>query len=151
MPSSTASHTVAVSRSPAVLWQMMQQAETWANIGPVDKIWDPHHNDDGTLSGYRFSATVAGREYAGTATTIKSVPDSTMALDLDGGEVAGVLTTVLAGNGDSEQTNVEVTLEVSSRGTLSAMFFPVIADAVKRGLPEQVEAFAARIEDGFTG
>jgi hypothetical protein len=71
-----------------------------------------------------------------------------MKLELDGGEVVGVLTTSLTPNAAPDHTTVEVALEVSSRGTLSAMFFPLIADAIDRGLPGQVEAFATRLSGG---
>jgi hypothetical protein len=64
-----------------------------------------------------------------------------MRLDLDATEVVGTLTTRLSENGD-EATQIEVTLEIESRGTLSTLFFPVVSDVVGRGLPSQVERFA---------
>ena len=42
---------------------------------------------------------------------------------------------------------IEVTLKVISRGMLSTLFFPVISEAVGRGLPAQVERFAASFEE----
>jgi len=126
----------------------LQDAETWADIGPVERVWDPVNATSGALESYRWSATVAGKEYRGTAKTVAADPGSLMKLALDGGEVAGVLTTRLNANEDPSHTTVEVVLEVSSRGALSAMFFPLIADAISRGLPDQVEQFAARLAAG---
>ena len=37
---------------------------------------------------------------------------------------------------------VTVTLEVVSRGTLSTLFFPVVSEAIAKGLPSQVDRFA---------
>ncbi len=145
MPSANASHLVSVALPPDDLWLVLQEADTWANIGPVERVWDPVHDGSGALQSYRWSTTVAGREYQGTAKTVSAQPGSTMQLELDGGEVVGVLTTNLSPNADPDHTTVEVALDVSSRGALSAMFFPIIADAIKRGLPDQVEEFAARL------
>jgi hypothetical protein len=148
MPSANSAHSVSVARSADDLWQLLQDADTWSNIGPVERVWDPVHDESGTLTSYRWSTTVAGRQYRGTATTISATPGSLMKLELDGGEVVGVLTTSLTPNAAPDHTTVEVALEVSSRGTLSAMFFPLIADAIDRGLPGQVEAFATRLSGG---
>ena len=144
MPSTSTSHTVTVAEPAISIWNTLQDADTWANIGPVERVWDPVHDESGHLASYQWSATVAGQEYVGSATTRASEPGSIMQLELDGGEVAGVLTTELAESAPSS-TDVTVTLEVSSRGTLSAMFFPLIANAINQGFPHQVEEFAARI------
>ena len=151
MPSASSSHEVGVDRPAAELWEILQAADTWANIGPVERVWDPVHDEAGTLLSYRWSTTVAGRPYKGSATTVAADPPSTMQLELDGGEVAGVLTTRLSPNAEPGHTTVNVHLEVSSRGALSAMFFPLIADAINRGLPDQVEQFAARLGEGDSG
>jgi carbon monoxide dehydrogenase subunit G len=145
MPSANSSHSVSVPRSADDLWNVLQDVNTWANIGPVERVWDPAHDQSGTLTSYRWSTTVAGKEYQGSAKTVAAEPGSSMKLELDGGEVVGVLTTHLNPNADADHTTVEVVLDVSSRGALSAMFFPLIADAIKRGLPDQVEEFAARL------
>jgi hypothetical protein len=147
MPSARSSHSVSVARSADDLWDVLQNADTWANIGPVERVWDPAHDGSGMLTSYRWSTTVAGREYQGTAKTIAAEPGSTMKLELDAGEVVGVLTTHLSPNVDPNHTRIEVELHVSSRGALSGMFFPLIADAIKRGLPDQVEEFASRLSD----
>ena len=67
-----------------------------------------------------------------------------MVLDLDTSEITGSLETNLAPNGDGT-TLVTVTLEVVSRGTLSTLFFPMVSQAIARGLPAQVNQFAASL------
>jgi hypothetical protein len=64
-----------------------------------------------------------------------------MKLELDAREVAGTLETHLSPNGQGT-TIVTVTLEVVSRGTLSTLFFPVVSEAIAKGLPAQVDRFA---------
>jgi carbon monoxide dehydrogenase subunit G len=147
MPSASSSHEVTVAQPADGLWQILQNADTWANIGPVERVWDPVHDAAGTLMSYRWSTTVAGRPYEGTAKTMAAEPPSSIQQELDGGEVAGVLTTRLSPNADPSHTTITVHLEVSSRGALSAMFFPIIADAINRGLPDQVEEFAGRLSN----
>ena len=67
-----------------------------------------------------------------------------MLLALDAREVVGALEARLEANGDGT-TVVTVTLEVQSRGTLSTMFFPVVSEAIAKGLPAQVERFASSL------
>ncbi len=146
MPNATFSHEAATSRSVDEVWERLQQVETWAGIGPVEEVWDPVHDEAGDLVSYRWSAHVGPTRYRGTAEVIEAERDRLMRLDLDGGEVAGTLTTKMDRNGDG--TRLVVTLRIVSRGTLSALFFPLVADAVGRVLPEQVQRFVARIDEG---
>jgi hypothetical protein len=127
------------------VWKRLQDADTYANIGPVEKVWDPVHDDDGVLQQYTWSTTVGRKPYEGSARTVEAHNPSYLKMDLDAGEVAGSLATALEAVTD-EVTNLAVTLEIISKGTLSTLFFPVISDAVGRGLPEQVETFAGAID-----
>ncbi len=120
---------------------MLQDASTWANIGPVEEVSDPMHTEAGMLESFRWSTTVASKRYPGTARVTVSEPHEGMKLDLDAREVAGSLQATLDANGDGS-TVVTVTLEVVSRGTLSTLFFPLVSEAIAQGLPGQVEAFA---------
>lgn len=141
MPSASFTHTAHASSEPHAVWQRLQLADTWSNIGPIEKVWDPVHQGD-LLRSYRWQTTVGPTSYKGTATVLEAVAPHKMRLDLDAGEMAGTLTTELAQNGDGT-TRVTVTLKVVSRGMLSTLFFPVVSDAVGRGLPRQVDEFAA--------
>lgn len=144
MPKATFTHRAETSRGPDVVWERLQQAETWANIGPVDKVWDPEHDAAGSLLRYKWSSRVGPTRYRGTAEVVASDDGRMMQLDLDGGEVAGVLTTSIESTADGAV--IAVTLDITSKGTLSSMFFPLVADAVGRGLPEQVVRFATSID-----
>jgi carbon monoxide dehydrogenase subunit G len=146
MPRATVSHEVEVDREIGHVWERLQDAATWANIGPVENVWDALHNGDGHLMSYRWSTTVAARVYKGIAETIEVEPPEVMTLRLDAGEVAGTLTARLS-EVAADRTTVDVALEIISRGTLSTLFFPLVAEAVRNGLPAQVERFAARVAD----
>ena len=145
MPSASFTHDVILSQPADEIWQRLQDAETWANIGPVDEVWDAEHDDDGSLRRYRWSTTVGLRSYRGTATTKHMDVPTLMSLALDGGELAGTLTTRLSQNGAG--TAMEVTLEITSKGALSTLFFPLVSEVVGRGLPEQVERFAESFDE----
>ena len=134
MPDASFTTDAVVSRSTAEVWDRLQDAQTWSNIGPVEEVWDAEHDADGHLTRYRWSTTVGPRKYRGRADVVEADPGRMMALDLDAVEVAGRLTTVLSENGDGS-THLEVTLLVEAKGMLSTMFFPVVSDAVGRGLP----------------
>jgi hypothetical protein len=144
MPSAAFTHRIVIPRTSDEIWGELQHAETWSNIGPVEQVWDEVHDEAGHLERYRWSTSVGPRTYRGKADVIASEPGRLMRLALDAGEVVGTLTTALSENGDGT-THLEVTLEVVSRGALSTMFFPVVADAVGSGLPMQVERFAEKV------
>ena len=145
MPSAAFTHETTVSAPIETVWHRLQDANTWANIGPIERVWDAEHNDAGELVRYRWSTSVGLRSYRGRAVTDASEAPDMMRLALDGGELTGTLTTQLSQNGSG--TNVAVTLEVVSRGALSTMFFPLVSEVVGRGLPEQVEQFAAAFDE----
>lgn len=141
MPRATFSHQAVAAAPPEEVWKRLQLAETWANIGPVEDVVESVSREDGQLESFVWTTTVAMKHYTGTAAVSDAVRGERMTLDLDAREVAGTLEAHLAPNGTST-TTVTVTLEVVSRGTLSTLFFPVVSEAVARGLPDQVDQFA---------
>jgi hypothetical protein len=144
MPSARFRHTASATKAPEEIWDRLQTVDSWANIGPVEDVRDPVH-EDGALQGYRWSATVGPTTYDATAKVVESQRPHRMRLDLDAQEVVGVLLTEISANGDGTSL-IAVTLDISSRGMLSTLFFPVISEAVGKGLPRQVEEFAASLE-----
>ncbi len=143
MPSASFSHTAHTDRSVGEVWRALQHEDTWAEIGPVDRVWDPVVVD-GMLRSFAWRTTVGPTSYTGSATVRTAERNRRMRLDLDASEIAGVLTTDLDG-GSGNGTTVTVTLEVSARGMLSTLFFPVVAQAIGGGLPGQVDHFAANL------
>jgi len=144
VPSASFTHQSTAQAKKADVWNSLQDAATWANIGPVENVHDAVHNGDGHLDSFRWSTTVAARRYPGTAVVAAAEPERRMLLALDAREVVGALEARLEANGDGT-TIVTVTLEVQSRGTLSTMFFPVVSEAIAKGLPAQVERFASSL------
>lgn len=140
MPSASFSHAASVSTPAEAVWDRLQAVDAWADIGPLDKVWDAVHDGE-RLESYKWRTTVGPTSYDGRATVISSERPNLMRLELDAGEVAGSLQTHMSENGDGS-TKLVVTLEVVSRGMLSTLFFPVLSEAVGRGLPQQVEQFA---------
>ena len=145
MPRASYAHTVTVPATAAATWERLQLADTWSRIGPVEKVWDEVIDAAGVLRSYRWSTRVGPREYTGTAKTTEAVPRELMRIALDAGELRGTLSTKLSPNGRND-THLEVSLEIEPRGTLAILFFGVISDAVGRGLPSQVEGFAAAFD-----
>jgi len=141
MPSATFTHTAHTPTQADEVWDRLQVVDTWSKIGPIDQVWDPVHHS-GRLHSYRWSTTVGPTSYRGTARVVEADKPRLMRLQLDAGEMTGDLTTELHHNGDGT-TRITVTLAVISRGMLSTLFFPVVAEAIGRGLPRQVDDFAA--------
>ena len=137
MPRASFSHSVELTRPSDEVWLTLQDATTWSGIGPVDSVWEPVHADDGTLESFQWSAHVGPTSYKGSAVIAAAIAPTHMELSLDSSELKGSL---IADIDDSEPTGLAVTLEVASKGTMGALFFPLIAEAIGRGLPEQVHA-----------
>jgi hypothetical protein len=138
----TFSHTVPVGAPAARVWEALQDAQTWSNIGPIDAVWDSEHTADGTLARYRWSANAAGRSWKGTATTAEAHPGVRMRLDLTSSEIVGAIAVEL------HQDFITVSMEASPRGFLATMFWGTVKAALESGLPEQVEAFARALDGG---
>lgn len=147
MPSDTFSHSTTVSSPADAVITALQDPETWKGIGPIDSVWDARH-DDGALSSFRWSARAAGRSWEGTATRRPPRDGAAMTLGLDSPEVGGEISVALSPNGDG--TVLTVTMVARSKGLLAGMFWGVISDALRSGLPAQVEEFGAglRASDG---
>lgn len=147
MPRATFTHQATADAPIDDVWESLQLAETWADIGPVENVSDAEVDGDGLLQAFRWSTTVAMKRYPGTARVAASEIGEHMTLELDAREVAGTLETHLAPNGQGT-TVVTVTLEVVSKGTLSTLFFPVVSETIAKGLPTQVDRFAEGLGSG---
>lgn len=141
MPSDTFSHTTTATASLDDIYAALQDPATWRGVGPIDDVWDATHDDD-SLASFRWSARAAGRSWEGTAERISDAHAPSMALLLDSPEIAGRITIDLAANGAG--TDLTVTLLTQSKGLLAGMFWGVIADALRSGLPRQVDEFGGR-------
>lgn len=141
MPSATFTHRATAPTSADQVWESLQNAETWANIGPVEGVHDAVHSADGDLTSFRWHTSVAAKRYPGVAAVSDVQPQERMLLELDAREVVGSLEALLESNGDGT-TVITINLRVTSKGTLSTLFFPVVSEAIAKGLPRQVDEFA---------
>lgn len=141
VPSQTFTHTSMAAVPIDQVWVSLDRPETWEAIGGVDRVFDPIIDAEGRLRGFSFDTVAAGRRYVGVATPNRRDEGRLMSWHIQNSEVRGTTTVELAaGEGG---TIVSVTLDVESRGVLSGMFFPVIANAIGSGLPRAVDEFAA--------
>ena len=123
------------------IWTALQAAETWVGFGLMDAVTGAVVHE-GRLVSFDWTATAGGSRHRGTATVGESIPGEHMVLELDSSEIAGTITVTLVPDGDT--TAMTVTLTARSRGLLAGMFWGVVSDALERGLPRQVDQFAAR-------
>jgi hypothetical protein len=137
------SHSVIVPAPADRVWQILQRAETWKGIGPIDDVWDATHDPDGILSGYQWSATAAGKRWDGTATRSSLDPGRSLRLDLASSEITGSIE-VIVEPGDS--SHLTVVLEAAPQGMLATMFWGLVRDALRSGIAAQVDEFARRFE-----
>jgi hypothetical protein len=143
MPSASFTHTVQIDTEPARTWAALQSADTWAGIGPISSVSGDVIDSDGILRSFEWTADVGGKTYRGTSTTTEAIVPTRFALKLDTSEIGGTVLAVLVPSEGG--TDVAVTLSLTTKGMLSAMFFPAIKRALAAGFPQQVEDLASVI------
>jgi hypothetical protein len=139
------SHAALVAAPQEIVWRELQHAETWAAIGGVDQVVDPRHDGGGLLLGYRFTANVGGRRFEGHAETVDATAPFSMTVVIFTPDVEGRIAVSLIP--EELDTRMAVSLTARPRSVFAGVFFPMIAAAIGAGLPEQIDAFAARLSD----
>jgi hypothetical protein len=139
VPSQSFTHTATADADVQHVWKKLDLAQTWENIGVVDRVFDPVF-DDSRLVGFSFESVAGGRRYVGVAKPATRQEGRVMGWRIENSEVTGTLEVRLAPADPG--TDITVELHVKSVGLLSTMFFPVVAGAVGNGLPKAVDAFA---------
>ena len=143
MPSAVFHNTITVNVPPDTVWDRLQEPDIWRSVGPVQNLWDPTV-EDGVLTGFQWSTDIGGVVYNGTGTAVDPERPYRYGLILDTSEMTGTISVELAA-GNPGGTEVEVELELRSKGLLSSMFFPVVSRAIGNGLPGQIEELAVRL------
>lgn len=142
MPQETFTHKAIASAPVPDVFATLDEPSTWEQVGGVDRVLDPVIDPDGRLQGFSFEVRAAGKKYVGFATPHERTDNELMSWNVDTTEVRG--TTQVALEPVEGGTEITVTLEVESKGLLSAMFFPVIASTIGSALPRSVDEFAAQ-------
>lgn len=124
-------------------WAGLQRPATWATIAGISEITNPVFDEGGNLTAYLFTAAVAGKDYAGKADVRLSSRPTDMVVSISTSEISGQIAANLVPSVDG--VRVTINLDLQTRGLLSGMMFPLIANAVRTGLPDQVEQFASRL------
>lgn len=143
MPSATFTETVTIDADPANVWDRLQEPDTWASLGPVQKVWDPIFAD-GVLTGFTWSTDIGGKVYEGTGEALSHQRPDSYELMLDTSEMSGTITATLS-PANPGGTEAVVAIELRSKGLLSSMFFPAIKNAIGSGFPGQVIDMGARL------
>ena len=135
----------AIAHVPRVdAWAALQRPDVWEDIAGVQRVTNPRYDSSGVLTGYAFTVQAGPSTFAATAKTTSASPPERLVLAIDSTEIKGTLTTVLAEH-DEAATRVTVAVEMRAKGFLAQMFYPIVAQTVRTGLPAQVQAFAFKL------
>lgn len=143
MPVRTFRQTASAAAPPDDAWTALQRASTWESVAGVDHVTDPRHREDGTLTGFRFRATAAGRDFPGVASTTVADPGARMVLTIETSELDGMIDVRLSPDGSG--SDVAVDLTIRSKSVMAGLFFSTIAGVIDAGFEAQVREFAGRL------
>ncbi len=136
------SHTAVTSADPATTWAALQRGATWEGLGGVREVRNVVH-DGQLLQSFSFTAHAAGRDHPGEAVVRESHAPESFVLDISTRDLQGTITTRLASAEDG--TQITVTISMEPRSMLVRLAFGAVQASVRNGMPQQVEAFADRI------
>lgn len=145
MPSQTLTHRAVTPVHRTEVWDALDRAETWENIIGIERVVEPHHDEDGRLQGFGFETTIGGRPYRGLARAAERVEGERLAWSIQSPDVTGAIAVDLADSNGGTLITISLTLTMDS--FLGAMFFPVVVQSLGRGFPDAVEDFAASFSD----
>jgi carbon monoxide dehydrogenase subunit G len=140
VPRQTFMHRVLASADPARVWQGLQRPESWGRIGGVRNVEQPTFDDNGDLTGYRFTVELGGKTHFGVARRSGATPGSRVSMTIDTDLMSGEIDVELEPSDD--QTAITVAMTIESKGFMTAMLFPVITGAIASGFNEEVARFA---------
>ena len=140
----TFSHQAIAAVPPKAAWSALQRPTVWEEVAGVEHVRNARHDADGLLLGYEFVVRAGPSSFDGTAETIEALVPTRMHLRISSPEISGSLITSLELVEDA-QTLVTVAVEMRANGFLAQMFYPIVAQTVRTGLPAQVQAFAVKL------
>ncbi len=144
MPNARFHHHATASSDIDTAWTILQDPTTWGSLAGVEKITNVARNESGDLASYEFVARAGGRAYPGVAHTTTSRRPNEMTVRIQSREMDGAIAATLS-DLPKGRVEIEVMLELETKGLLSSMFFSIISGVVGSGFPEQVEAIASRL------
>lgn len=140
MPEAAYRHRALTPTAIDEVWNHLQNPDTWAMVAGVETTSDHTHDDTG-LTGFRFTTSIAGITYRGTAEVTESRPGRGMTLAIRSNELTGSITVEL--DGEESGTTLDVEMTMAPAGFLGTMIFPVVTSAVSGGFQDSVERLAA--------
>ena len=124
------------------VWDRLQDPATWALVAGVDGPSD-HTFAGPDLTGFRFTTTIAGVPYRGTARVTETTSGEGITLSIRSNELHGQIVVALGEDGTG--TQLDVTMVMRPVGLLGPIVFPIVSRAVEEGFPESVERLAAEM------
>ncbi len=143
VPTDTFTHTTVVEHPRQYVWTQLQRPETWKSMGGIDEISDSEMVD-GQLLGFRFVSRIGGMNFPGTAKTTESNPTHSMVVDVDTSEVRAELRVHLVDAPSG--TQLDVGMDLTSKGFLASMMWPMVSSTVGAGLAYRTAALVASFE-----
>ena len=142
MPSETFTHRSVATVPIARAFQALHRLETWREIGGVTSVTNAFFDEKG-LAGYDFSVTAGGMDHRGQARRLEVEHEHRIVMGVNSELLLGKIIVVLVPW--DEQTQVDLAMEMTSRGFLGGMLFPVISGSVAANFADVAERFVASL------
>lgn len=142
MPEASFQHRAVAAARPDHVWIRLQDPDIWATVAGVDTTSD-HDHDGVLLVGFRFTTSIAGVTYRGTARVTEARHEEAMRLRIRSSELTGAIGVVLGAAPTG--TALDVTMDVRPAGIMGTLVFPVVTSAVSNSFVESVERLALQV------
>jgi uncharacterized protein YndB with AHSA1/START domain len=143
MASGTFRHTTRVPVPADRVWTALQNAGTWAGIGPIDGVSGARHRADGTLDSFEWKTRAGGRDWRGSSRTSEAARPHRVVMAFKTRGFQGEIAVDLAPR--ESITELTATLHVEATGMLARLLWSALDQAIAGGFPDQVEELAAGI------
>lgn len=143
MPEASFQHRAVTAARPGHIWIRLQDPDIWATVAGVDDTSD-HDHDGVLLVGFRFTTSIAGVTYRGTARVTEACPEQAMTLGIRSDELTGAIGVVLGAAPTG--TALDVTMNMRPAGIMGTLVFPAVTAAVSNGFVESVERLARQVD-----
>lgn len=146
-----ADRTLRVAQELAIVWERLQQLETWEGIGGMGQLRDPLRDDQGSLRGFRYSLNTLVGAIDDTADVTSSLTDADDRRMQIVTETKGVRVTIeLVLSGMRDKTFANFTIDAQATNFIARPLASSLRQTLDSGIIRESDRIVERLEASTT-